>query len=76
MSTGPRQPLEERDAEIERLRNLLFHLANYVRVNVLPGYNDPALEAFVAESIRAAKPVPVEKPEMDWSQQVWWNGPT
>lgn len=55
IAPGPKQPLEEKDAEIERLRNLLFHLANYTRVNVLPTCDDPVLRAMVEESIRSAK---------------------
>ena len=38
-----------------RMRNLLFSLANYVRVNVLPLRNDPVLQAIVAEAERTAK---------------------
>lgn len=58
MHNQPLQPLSDLEAlrkENERLRNLLFHLANYTRVNVLPGRDDLPLKAIVAEAMRSVK---------------------
>jgi hypothetical protein len=57
MHTQPYQPLSDLDAlrnENERLRNLLFHLANYVSVNVLPEHRPTALDAMIAEAKRVS----------------------
>lgn len=46
----PREPLAERDARIDQLRNMLASLARYVRVNVLSQCDDPYLENIVAQA--------------------------
>lgn len=53
MHNQPIRPLDDLEVlreENERLRNLLFHLANYVSVNVLPEYRTQALESLVAQA--------------------------
>jgi len=57
MHNQPIQPLDDLQTlreENERLRNLLFHLANYVSVNVLPEHRTQLLESLIAEAKRVS----------------------
>lgn len=57
MHNQPVQPLNDLETlreENEHLRNLLFHLANYVSVNVLPEHRPTALDAMIAEAKRVS----------------------
>lgn len=47
---GPRDPLEEKDARIDQLQNMLTSLARYVRVNVLSQRDDPYLATIVEQA--------------------------
>lgn len=53
MHNQPIRPLDDLEAlriEHEQLRNLLFHLANYVSVNIR--YVDPVLDAMISQAIQ------------------------
>lgn len=53
MHNQPIQPLDDLETlrvENERLRNMLFHLANYVSVNI--HYVDPVLDAIISQAIQ------------------------
>ena len=52
---GPKQPLDEKDARIYQLQNMLASLARYVRVNVLSARNDPYLTTIVEQAEWTAK---------------------
>ena len=52
---GPKQPLDEKDARIYQLQNMLAGLARYVRVNVLSVRDDPYLRTIVEQSEWTAK---------------------